>query len=55
MKKLLLVVFVVSLAFVSCTDNTNEDIQQLETQSVDKEDNTNPGGSGDDTEGPEES
>ncbi|WP_299135206.1 hypothetical protein [uncultured Tenacibaculum sp.] len=48
MKKLFLVVFVVSLAFVSCTDNTNEDIQQLETQSIDKENSTHPTNGGED-------
>lgn len=54
MKKLLLVVFVVSLAFVSCTDNTNEDIQQLETQSIDKEDNTTTDGGGIEAPDPDE-
>lgn len=44
MKKLLLLVFVVSLAFVSCTDNTDENIQQLEAQAIDKGDDTNPDG-----------
>lgn len=46
MKKILLLLFVVSFAFVSCTDNTDENITQLETQSIDKEDATHDGGSG---------
>ncbi|WP_435263390.1 hypothetical protein [Tenacibaculum sp. nBUS_03] len=41
MKKILLAVFVVSLAFVSCTDNTEEHEELLNSiQSIDKEDTT---------------
>ena len=40
MKKLLLLLFVISLAFVSCTDTSseNEELLKANTQSIDKED-----------------
>ena len=51
MKKVLLLLFVFSLAFVSCTDNTteNEELLEANTQSIDKggSDIKDGGGSGD--------
>ncbi|WP_435263049.1 hypothetical protein [Tenacibaculum sp. nBUS_03] len=46
MKKLLLLLFVCSLAFVSCTDNTEEYEQQYQTQATEKDAETTPNSDG---------
>ncbi|WP_422092128.1 hypothetical protein [Tenacibaculum ovolyticum] len=49
MKKILLAVFVVSFAFISCTDNTEEHEELIKaTQSIDKGNSTTPDGPDDD-------
>ena len=56
MKKLLLLLFVVSLAFISCTDNTEEyeELLKEERQSVEKGGNTTIDGDSGDTGSNEE-
>ncbi|CAM1370574.1 exported hypothetical protein [Tenacibaculum litopenaei] len=47
MKKLVLLLFAVSLVFISCTDNTAEHEALLEAkQAIDKGGDINPGGGG---------
>lgn len=49
MKKILLAVFVVSLAFVSCTDNTEEHEELVNAiHASDKDGSTTPDGQNDD-------
>ncbi len=55
MKKILLAIFVVSFAFISCTDNTEEHEELVNAiHATDKENNTTTDHDGSDTDNNEE-